>query len=219
MIGKKPLTPMTNYKKALDAKHEARLDTVVVMQGKGLSQQADKPAVIRIRTEMRQTADQRDHVLNSAMAKLCDSQMKQGNNFLPACQNVTISANLMNDYETRVEYRRVSDKVKNATYKAYSFARYMGWEYYTENAINASNKENTLSIRTHFDPDQESVNISIASPALNGEFQNIRISPVVAAASIASSVYTPGQMVALRLLRNQFYRKLPTSQQSFLPRG
>nr|CAD7615408.1 unnamed protein product [Timema genevievae] len=126
-----------------------------------------------------QSSQRRRFVKHSPMAKLCESQMNEGNYGLPACRNVSIEANYRDRLEFTVHYENLTSDLKNWTYKAYQIARYMGYNYMGENIFVSHNLSDKVAFEGNLNPSLRAINVTIKSPIGDAEFIDVPLNPYV----------------------------------------
>nr|CAD7460130.1 unnamed protein product [Timema tahoe] len=126
-----------------------------------------------------QSSQRRRFVKHSPMAKLCESQMNEGNYGLPACRNVSIEANYRDRLEFTVHYENLTTDLKNLTYKAYQIARYMGYNYMGENIFVSHNLSDKVAFEGNLNPSLRAINVTIKSPIGDAEFIDVPLNPYV----------------------------------------
>nr|CAD7195680.1 unnamed protein product [Timema douglasi] len=126
-----------------------------------------------------QSYQRRRFVKHSPMAKLCESQMNEGNYGLPACRNVSIEANYRDRLEFSVHYENLPTDLKNLTYKAYQIARYLGYNYMGENIFSSHNLGEKVVFEGNLNPSLRAINVTIKSPIGDAEFIDVPLNPYV----------------------------------------
>nr|CAD7573376.1 unnamed protein product [Timema californicum] len=126
-----------------------------------------------------QSYQRRRFVKHSPMAKLCESQMNEGNYGLPACRNVSIEANYRDRLEFSVHYENLPTDLKNLTYKAYQIARYLGYNYMGENIFSSHNLREKVVFEGNLNPSLRAINVTIKSPIGDAEFIDVPLNPYV----------------------------------------
>ncbi|KAE8736710.1 hypothetical protein FOCC_FOCC017835, partial [Frankliniella occidentalis] len=201
LSAKMPNVPAMNFQKALNADPKSQIQAQIAF-GEKLDSSASQ---ININAQMKQTSARREFVRRQPIAQLCEQQMEHGNNFLPACQNVTAQANIMDLYNVNINFDKISQRVKNCTYKAYAAARYFGWQYSSENFVNPKNSHNNkVELELRFAPNMKSANLSLDAPAMSAEFNNVRLNPWVARAAAIHPMYSQSQLLAQKALAGGF---------------
>ncbi|XP_052120655.1 vitellogenin-1-like [Frankliniella occidentalis] len=198
---KMPNVPAMNFQKALNADPKSQIQAQIAF-GEKLDSSASQ---ININAQMKQTSARREFVRRQPTAQLCEQQMEHGNNFLPACQNVTAQANIMDLYNVNINFDKISQRVKNCTYKAYAAARYFGWQYSSENFVNPKNSHNNkVELELRFAPNMKSANLSIDAPAMSAEFNNVRLNHWVARAAAVHPMYSQSQLLVSKALKGGY---------------
>jgi hypothetical protein len=144
---------------------------------------------------MEQSFAFKQSVAESPMAKLCESQMREGNNLLSACRNVTEKANELDLHKFTLKYDNIPDSWINNTYKAYSAIRHLAFPYVTENIFPPNPKPNQVQVKAQVNNNGTAFNVSIATPMMNINFTNVRLNPLAAAVL----QYNPDDSVADRI--------------------
>ncbi|GLV41985.1 hypothetical protein CBL_10144 [Carabus blaptoides fortunei] len=153
-------------------------------------------AKINMKTKMEQTQERQRYLQSCPLAKLCNQQMKEGNKQLYACRNVTARANYLDRYNFDIKYENVSPFARNLTYKLYSYARHAGFAYFDEDAFEGHGKANQINIQADFEPDFQSVNVSIESQKMQAEFNDIRVNKWAKALFAVHPVFNVYERVA-----------------------
>ncbi|KAF6216357.1 hypothetical protein GE061_000698 [Apolygus lucorum] len=195
---KMPNVPLVNYRKALEADASSHISAQLNFGEKGSS-----GAQVSLQGKLVQTSERRDYVRHHPVSALCEQQMQQGNYIQQACRNATAAANMLDQYRFTINYEKVPESVKNATYKAYALARYFGNLYVSENIVNPNNKQGQVEIQVNLGKDLQSVNVSMAAPAISASFQNVPLNPYVAAAVAVHPEYNAADRVGQHLLLSQ----------------
>jgi hypothetical protein len=130
---------------------------------------------------MEQSLAFKKYVAESDMAKLCEAQMREGNNLLTACRNVTEKANILDLHKYRLKYNNIPDSWKNNTYKAYNLIRHYAFPYVTENIFPSNPQPNQVQFTVKLNKKSTAVNVSIETPMMNINFTNVRLHPLAAA--------------------------------------
>uniref|UniRef100_A0A0K8SAK3 Vitellogenin-1 n=1 Tax=Lygus hesperus TaxID=30085 RepID=A0A0K8SAK3_LYGHE len=196
-----PNVPLANYHKAIETDPTTYVEAAIAFGEKS----ASSPAMASLQGKLRQTNERREFIRRHPMSALCEQQMQQGNNMQPACQNATASATKQDQYKYTIQFERVPESVKNATYKAYALARHFGYAYVSENIINPNSKQGQVDIEVNFGKDLQSVNVSMVAPVISAAFENIPLNPYVAAAIASHPEYTAASRVGYYLLQGQQY--------------
>jgi hypothetical protein len=130
---------------------------------------------------MEQTLAYKKSVAESKMAKLCEEQMREGNNLLTACRNVTKKANILDLHKYTLKYNNIPYSWINNTYKAYSLIRQSAFPYVTENIFPPNPQPNQVQFTVKLNKNSTAVNVSIETPMMNINFTNVRLHPLAAA--------------------------------------
>jgi hypothetical protein len=124
--------------------------------------------------EMEQTAERKESIAQSPMAKLCESQMANKNNLLPACRNVTEMANNLDRYHLKITSNSVPESFKNWTYMdIYSVARHWLHPYVSENIYPQKPEQNAVDIIININERSTALNMTVETPMMNANFTNV----------------------------------------------
>lgn len=104
---------------------------------------------------------------------VCKQQMQQGNFQLPACQNMTIRANFLDDIHYQVQYENLNERF--AEYVEDAFKGIFVYYYpITEITTLKSQGENTITGQIHFQPENlRQANVSVVIRDQQYKFVNI----------------------------------------------
>jgi hypothetical protein len=130
---------------------------------------------------MEQSLAFKQAIAESPMAKYCEAQMREGNNLLSACRNVTEKANILDLHKFTLKYNNIPDSWINNTYKAYNVIRHSAFPYVTENIFPPKPQPNQLQFYLKLNKNLTAVNVSIETPMMNINFTNVRLNPLAAA--------------------------------------
>lgn len=102
-------------------------------------------------------------------------EMQEGNKQLDGCQNMTTRANLFDRYNIEIHYDNITPYVRNLTYKMYSAARHMGYNYLDENLFEGHGQQQQINVQARIAPGFESLNITMNFPDVTSHFNKIRV--------------------------------------------
>lgn len=156
---------------------------------------------------MQQTEERREYLRNHPMAKKCEEQMQHGDYQLPACQNMTARANVMDLYTVTADFHNIPVSAKNMTYKLYSAIRHLAYPYLSENVYDVRNKEDRIELEARFAPDFKSMNTTLNTPRMNVEFTNMRVNRWVRPIIALHPTQSLAERLGKKLLRDQYARK------------
>ncbi|KAK9500939.1 hypothetical protein O3M35_002099 [Rhynocoris fuscipes] len=164
-----PNVPLINYQKALSADPTIHISSKINM-----GENVNSGGEVKIQGKLEQTPERREYVQRHPLSKLCEQQMQEGNYVLPACRNATASANFLDHYQWTVNYQGVPDSFKQYIYQVYSYARYFGYQYVNETFFTPT-QQGQVQIEVQFENDLTAANVSIETPALSTEFNNVDV--------------------------------------------
>lgn len=164
--------PNTN---ALDFVYALKFDPTSTSQMKfAYGENCQTGAKVDIKAKWEQSEERQRYLQSRPMAKLCFEQMKHGDKQLYACRNMTARANFLDQYSFDIKYENMSPEARNWTYKAYSVARHLGYPYMSENIFEGHGQRNQIKIEANFEPDFESMNVTLEAEKMQAEYNNIR---------------------------------------------
>jgi hypothetical protein len=129
---------------------------------------------------MGQSRELRKAIDECPLAKECESQMKQGNNLLPACRNVTEIANRLDQFNLTLNYTNVPINFLSMSYRAYTVFRHLLFPYMSEDIFPLDSPQNGLRINVTLNTNSTALNITIKAPAMDVNFTDVRLSPLEA---------------------------------------
>lgn len=157
---------------------------------------------------MEQTKKRQKFIADSPMAKLCESQMMKKNHLLPACRNVTESANNLDQYRLKITLNNVTEFQKNNTYMLYSAARHLLRPYTTENIYPQNTRDHTVDITVNLNEQSTALNMTMESPLLNVNLINIRLSKLARTLLNINPARTVMNRIGRNVLPLYYERKL-----------
>lgn len=164
---------------------------------------------IQINAAFSQSEQRKTYLENSWQAKECRQQMRQGNYQLPACANLTQAANLMDRVFVELKHEHLTDNALNNSAKLYSLLRHAAFFKLEENWVNpqgaAAPKHLTLQAR--FEPDLESVNVTLRAEKLVASFDNLRLNEWAQRLFIVHPVFSAPARIAGRMFQWGTYRR------------
>jgi hypothetical protein len=129
---------------------------------------------------MEQSRELRKAVAESPLAKECEFQMKQGNNLLPACRNVTEIASRLDQLNFTLNYTNVPVGCLRKSYKAYTIFRHLLYPYMSEDIFPLNSPQNGLQISVKLNTNSTALNITVKAPAMDVNFTDVRLTPLEA---------------------------------------
>lgn len=165
--------PELNFKNALNNDATSSAQFELVYGDKCNSKSANK---IQGKAKMQQTEELKDRIRNDPMAKLCAEQMDQGNNLLPACQNLTDRANTLNRFDATIEFDKITEHFKNQTNKWANWARQWAYPYLSED-ITHNGQKNKIQIQALLNNNMRYANLTIETPENLVQLRQVRLQP------------------------------------------
>jgi hypothetical protein len=189
-----PALPAYSYSEMMQARVEANAKAQISFGQKCNKQQPQ----IDIEVNMERSEGQKQNVENSAEAKQCQRDEKEGQQLSPSCRNATLQAATLNEYDITINYQQVSDCLKNASYHVEDLATAALYQYMSQDRLHVQNKDGQIKIHAKVHQSNEEddyLNIRVEKPSANIEFTAIPLSsavetmfPINARQSMASRV-------------------------------
>ncbi|XP_014218074.1 vitellogenin-1-like, partial [Copidosoma floridanum] len=197
-----PRVSSYNFREALNQESTASIEGKLKMQ-----QESSPEAEISFQGKFERTNERKEHVLQLSTARTCEEQMQRGDYFQSACRNVSLDANYMDKYNIVFDYQNVPKEVQRAIYSTtiYGMARGLLYPYNQEKIQSQSQSENQITVGVQFSKDLSAVNVSIATPSLQSQFEDIRMPQM----AIPLFVYHP-KYNQLQLISRKVFRSYPT---------
>jgi hypothetical protein len=130
---------------------------------------------------MAQSLALRKAIAESPLAKECELQMKQGNNLLPACRNVTEIASRLDQHNFTLNYTNVPTNCLINVYRVYTVVRHLLYPYMSENILPLNAPQNGVQFNVTLNTNSSALNVTIKTPLMDTNFTNVRLTPVEAA--------------------------------------
>lgn len=166
-----PTVPVLDFKKSLDIETFTNYD-MVLKYGKVIN----GGAVINAQGRMEQTKERREYLRHTPMVKLCESEIAKGNHLGPACENATISANMMDSLNVQINYNNVGDMLKLWTSNVYAYMRHQYFYNIKEDWFNPTSKPGSISVSVRLNPELTKLNGHIFTPSVNIYIENVLLS-------------------------------------------
>ncbi|KAJ8886563.1 hypothetical protein PR048_012775 [Dryococelus australis] len=196
---KAPNVPLINFKEALKA-----IPFVAVNASLYFDDTSAATGYFNAQAIFNQSEDRRQYISQHPMAQLCESQMNEGNNALPACRNVTAEANYMDQLEILLSYYNIPVSVKNATYKFYSWLHSYTYPYIDENVFEENFIQNNIRVISKLSTDLKELNVFLESPIGNAKLEDFPLGPIVGPLFAVHPVYSAPERVSRVILADQF---------------
>jgi hypothetical protein len=164
--------------------------------------------LITLQGQLEQTKKRQKSIAESPMAKLCESQMMKKNYLLPACRNVTESANNLDQYRLQIALNNVTQFQKNNTYVLYSMARHLLHPYAMENVYPQNTREDTIDITVNLNEQSTALNMTMETPLLNVNLINVRLSKLARTLLNVNPARTLMNRIGRNVLPLYYERKL-----------
>jgi hypothetical protein len=129
---------------------------------------------------MEQSPELKKAIAESPLAKECLSQMKQSNNLLSACRNVTELASRLDQHNFTLNYKNMCTPALKGLYRVYAVIRHLLYPYVSENIFPINAPEKEVQIRVKINPNSTAFNVTIRAPIMDVNFTNVRLNPLTA---------------------------------------
>lgn len=132
---------------------------------------------VNIHAELNKNKYRKQYLQQQALSYQCAQEMEQGNYQLPACENVTARANLLNQAEIHVQYQNVNKDVEYYTHELLNYLRHYFYYNLEEYYVDATGKgeRDQMHIAVGVEPDFEAANVSINTERKHIQLNNIYI--------------------------------------------
>ncbi|KAF6215813.1 hypothetical protein GE061_000148 [Apolygus lucorum] len=197
-----PLLHVINYPKTLQE------DSKIDLEGKLNFGRKNNMAEIQLDMNMMKTEERRQAFESKPLTAVCKRQMRKDQLVQPACRNVTGRSGHMDAYEANIDYKNVPGGLRNASYILYTIARYYVTDYMSEQLAQQESSGSSGHIRANLrlSSSSKTVNVTIASPAINAEFTRVPLSPYVTWQAInVHPTYSVISRVASKITRHQYF--------------
>lgn len=167
--------PNTN---GLDFNYALKFDTTTTTHAElAFGENLNSASKIKLQAKLRKSDDRKMYLQKLPLLNRCRKEMEEGNYQLPACANMTASANLMDRISVQLQYDHLSPRARNLTHQAYNALRYFGYFHLDENRVNATGngKPNQLDLEARFYPDFSAVNVTLKTEKMEATLRHIRM--------------------------------------------
>jgi hypothetical protein len=165
-------------------------------------------AKIEAHAKLEKSESRRRYLQAHPRAQECRREMQQGDYQMPACANMTAEANLLDRVHVQVNFENVSPIVRNATRKIYNELRHLGYPYLDENVNAEHSKEHEIELEARFEPDFESVNVTLRAHKLEAQFNEVRVDDYAKQLLVVHPVFSAQSRVMGRALELDTYRPI-----------
>lgn len=168
---------------------------------------AQSGAQVSIKAKLDQSEERKQYIAKHPQAEQCKKQMEQRDYALAACRNITAKSNALDEYSLTIKYEKIPQKLMNATYQLYRFARQAGFAYNSENIVDVSNPANQLKVKVNFAENHQSANVSIEAPHANSRFNNLPVPSMAKHILIQHAQYDIDERMGYAAFNGQYNRK------------
>ncbi|PNF34468.1 hypothetical protein B7P43_G11248 [Cryptotermes secundus] len=166
-----PQVPIINFSEALKFNPNSSVRALL-----NFGETCNNGATVMLNGQLELTNKRQKYIADSPMAKLCESQMMEGNYLLPACRIATESANNLDQYRLKIALNNVTEFQKNNVYILYNMARDLLRPYITENAYPQNTRDVTVHVTANLNEQSTALNMTMETPLLNVNVTNVRLS-------------------------------------------
>ncbi|XP_077288490.1 vitellogenin-like [Arctopsyche grandis] len=167
---KMPTVPTLDFVKALEFNSSLDFDMILKY-----GESVNNGAVVTMKGQMSQTPDRKEYLKNAPMAKLCELEMASGNFLMPACQNVTIRANVMNALSADVQYNNIGDGTRRLAYLAHHLIRHHLYYNIRDDWLKQT-KPGTIQFQADFGPAMNGLVSVMSTPIVEVQYINFHLS-------------------------------------------
>ncbi|XP_049954906.1 vitellogenin-1-like [Schistocerca serialis cubense] len=171
-IGLFPLLPEMNFEKAYSSNPNSTISFSYLSEYEGA-----KKSHIFAEFKAGRSERLKVQIGKSGIAKKCREQMREGNNILYACRNVTEESGLLDYFSVKGSFDDLSLGFINSTYQVYSYVRHLLYPFISEIPdLRAAHQVTSGRFDGHlwFSPKWDSFNASLNVPALSTNFTDVR---------------------------------------------
>ncbi|XP_017781017.1 PREDICTED: vitellogenin-like [Nicrophorus vespilloides] len=205
-VSAKAQVPNTN---GLDFAHALKFDPTSTVQIEVAAGEDLKSASkVHVQAKLRKSESRKQYLQSLQRAHECRREMEEGNHQLPACANMTAEANLMDRVQVQLQFEHVSSEAAECSRRAYDYLRYLGFYNLRENLHKQSGKQNEIEMEARFEPNFESVNVTIKSEHMESKFEQIRVNHWAKQVVAVHPVFPMTNRVMGKLLQLDTYRPI-----------
>lgn len=194
-----PEVPVVDFHQALQQEPKIHVEAKV-----NYGEKCQTGSKMTLTGRLERSQERKEYLQKQSQSKQCEKEMTNENQLLSGCRNATFNANLLDKYSFTVEYDELSKQVKNMTYQVYSFLRYLGYPYVSENPIVEDQQQSRkLELDVSFRPDLTSADVHVSSPYGNMQFHNIRVNKYARTLSVVHPTMNVAQRIGWSSTRQQ----------------
>lgn len=169
---------------------------------------SENPTTLRSEVQFQRSDERKQYLKEQPMYKQCRSEMRDGDNQLPACANVTIATNLFDRVNAKLQYENVPEELREVLKTLYYAAQYRYYPIAEFDRNQKSGRNNELSLQAKFDPDLRSLNVSVASQKGKLTLHSIPLNEFIKEAIVVHPVFhAPSRVMATALGLHAYRRK------------
>lgn len=184
-------------------KHEPKVESKIeVAFGKG----SKKMSKIRVNLDFERSEERKQFLKEQPLYKQCRFEMREGDNQLPACANITIEANLMDRIQAKVQYENLPSEWEQSLEYLHQAAQYQLYPNMHSNQQQRG-RPNELLLNAEFDSDLRSLNVSLKTEKLQSDLYCVPIHPWVKQVAVVHPVFHMHSRLVANALGLQAYRR------------
>ncbi|CAH0562015.1 unnamed protein product [Brassicogethes aeneus] len=204
-IAGRSLIPNTN---GLDLTESLRVEPQVNTQvkiafGENLQQSASK---IHADIELRRSESRKQYLLEEPMYHECKRQMQEGNHQLPACANMTIRANKLDDIQVKIQHENMRPEYTRAIQHVYNALRYQMTVLPHIEIQKSQQQDKQIRLRARFAPNLRAINVTLQDGQEEITLKNIKVDELMADVFVAHPVFHIKSRLVGKMLGYQNYR-------------
>lgn len=144
---------------------------------------------VQVKVQFQRSEQRENYLREHPSFKQCENEIEQGDYAVPACQNISMELNLLDEIQARITYENIPQQVKEALKTIYYGARY---NYYFNSALESqhgSERQNEILLEGAFERNLRSLNVSVQTSEEKFTLNNIPIGEIAQRVVVVHPVY------------------------------
>ena len=162
---------------------------------------------VQVAVHISESEARRDHLQQADLLRVCREEEKHGNEYLPACLNLTISANLLDHIEMDIHYDNLGLNVEKNISRIHHILSYIGSDYHSYENSDGHNEEDRVKLNVEFDLDLEHLNITLQTETNETQYAEIPVNDLLKQIIIVHPVFHVFSRLSGYALNEQAYRR------------
>ncbi|CAH0562627.1 unnamed protein product [Brassicogethes aeneus] len=176
---------------------------VKIAFGENLQQSASK---INAEIELRRSESRKQYLLEEPMYHECKRQMQEGNRQLPACANMTIRANQLDDIRVKIQHENMKPESTRAIQHVYNALRYQMTVLPYVEIQESQQQDKQIYVKARFAPNLRAINVTVQDGQEEITLKNVNVNEWFANVFVAHPVFHVKSRLAGKMLGYQNYR-------------